>query len=649
MATRRAWRWGLGVGLPLLALALFLALFRWDWLIPIIEAQASAKLGRPVKIEHLHVSLGRTITVTAEGLRVGNPPGFPEDPPFAVLPRGSVDVAFAPLLRGEVVIPSVTLDQPQLQVLGRPDGSTNYAFNASGPAGEGAGEGGPKIGALRINGGKVHTAIAGLKADFNVDFHTEEPAEGDPALVADAKGTYAAQPIEARLRSGAILNLRDPNRPWPIDLQLANGPTRVALKGTVRDPVKFAGANLRLDIRTPDMALLRPLIGVPIAPTPPLRVSGQLDYAEGRARFTDVEGTLGSSDIAGDFTVSTGTPTVFTADLRSKRVDLADLGGLIGAQPGREGTPGQTAAQRRALAQAEASPRLIPTTPISVPNLKMADVHVRYRADSIRGKGIPFDGLEAKLDIVDGVIRLQPGKFRIGRGEIATDLTVTPQEGGMPRAQATFDLRRVDISRLMQAAGATGAGTLNGKGKLDATGRSMSEMLGNGDGGLTVISTGGKVSALLTDLSGLQFGRALLSALGIPADADIECMIGDVSLRRGALSVDTLMLDTDSNLVTGGGMAGLGKEILDLWMRTDSKHFSIGSLPTSIKITGTFKQPSIMPEVGELAARAGAATGLGVLFPPLALLPTIQFGVGENDKCEKLARSGGGAEGKGRR
>lgn len=177
----------------------------------------------------------------------------------------------------------------------------------------------------------------------------------------------------------------------------------------------------------------------------------------------------------------------------------------------------------------------------------------------------------------------------------------------------------------------------------------MSEMLGNGDGGLTVISTGGKMSALLTDLSGLQFGRALLSALGIPADADIECMIGDVSLRRGALSVDTLMLDTDSNLVTGGGMAGLGKEILDLWMRTDSKNFSIGSLPTSIKITGTFKQPSIMPEVGELAARAGAATGLGVLFPPLALLPTIQFGVGENDKCEKLARSGGGAEGKGRR
>ena len=87
MATRRAWRWGLGLGLPLAALALFLVLFRWDWLIPIVEAQASARLGRPVTLEHLHVGLGRTVTVTAEGLRVGNPEGFPEDPPFALLPR----------------------------------------------------------------------------------------------------------------------------------------------------------------------------------------------------------------------------------------------------------------------------------------------------------------------------------------------------------------------------------------------------------------------------------------------------------------------------------------------------------------------------------------------------------------------------------
>jgi hypothetical protein len=94
-------------------------------------------------------------------------------------------------------------------------------------------------------------------------------------------------------------------------------------------------------------------------------------------------------------------------------------------------------------------------------------------------------------------------------------------------------------------------------------------------------------------------------------------------------------------------MAGLGKEVLDLRLRTDSKNFSIGSLPTSIGITGSFKSPEIAPDLAELGARAGAAAGLGVLFAPLALLPTIQLGVGENSQCERLARVGQGSQGGG--
>ncbi|MFC7474115.1 AsmA family protein [Dankookia sp. GCM10030260] len=650
MASRRAWRWGLGAGLPLAALVLFLALFRWDWLIPVIEAQAAVKLGRPVTLQHLHVKLGRTITVTAEGLRVGNPPDFGDAPPLAHLPRAEVDVALAPLLRGAVVIPAVRLDQPQVELISRADGSTNYAFDVAGPAGEEADGDGPQIGALRIRGGKVHAGLAGLKADFAVDLNTEDLPGEEPALLAEAKGTYAAQPIDARFRGGAVLNLREAERPWPVDLQLANGPTRVSLKGTLRDPVKLAGANLRLEVQTPDMARLTPLTGVPFSPTPPFRASGRLDYAAGRFRFTDVEGRVGNSDIAGAYTVSTGARTDFTADLHSKRVDLADLGGVVGGTPGRAGTPGQTAEQRREIARAAASPRLFPTTPISIPRLQAADIHVRYRADSIRGQGIPFDGMEMVLDIVDGVIRLHPVTFKVGRGELFADATLTPQENGTLRAKADIELRRVDISRLMQAAGAGGAGSLGGVGRIETTGRSVSEMLGNGNGALTVVSVGGNLSALLADLSGLQFGKALLSALGVPERTQIECLIGDFALRQGALSVRTLLLDTESHVITGSGIAGLGKEVLDLRLRTDSKNFSIGSLPTSIGITGSFKSPAIAPDVAELGARAGAAVGLGVLFAPLALLPTIQLGVGENSQCERLTEAGrNGREGRGAR
>jgi hypothetical protein len=93
-------------------------------------------------------------------------------------------------------------------------------------------------------------------------------------------------------------------------------------------------------------------------------------------------------------------------------------------------------------------------------------------------------------------------------------------------------------------------------------------------------------------------------------------------------------------VVTGSGGLDLGREQLDLRLRTDTKRPTVASLPTPIRIGGTLKDPGIQPELAEAAARAGAAVGLGLLFPPLALLPTIQLGVGENSRCEALQAAG---------
>ncbi len=122
MAGRRGKRWLVWLGAPLLLLALLVAFWSWDWFIPLAEARASAALGRPVHIEHLHVKLGRVSTVTAEGLRVGNPAGFPDDPPFAEVGRATAQVDVGAFLRSrEVVIPSVELDRPVEYVVGRDD------------------------------------------------------------------------------------------------------------------------------------------------------------------------------------------------------------------------------------------------------------------------------------------------------------------------------------------------------------------------------------------------------------------------------------------------------------------------------------------------------------------------------------------------
>jgi uncharacterized protein involved in outer membrane biogenesis len=318
---------------------------------------------------------------------------------------------------------------------------------------------------------------------------------------------------------------------------------------------------------------------------------------------------------------------------------LTDLGGFIGSTPGRRDTPGETAAQRKETAQAEASLKLIPNTPINMPKLRAADVRLKYRGAHIEGESIPFDNIVVNLNITDGNITLKPLNFAVGTGEITSDITLSPLDKGM-HTTAQIDFRRVDLSRLMAATHLFhGAGVIGGSANINTTGASLAQMLGDGNGGVRLFMTGGDLSALLIDISGLEFGNALLSALGIPQRATLHCFIGDLALNHGILHTQMLALDTSESDVHGTGDINLAHETIDYTLRTEATHFTIGTLPTPINITGTFKNPSIRPEALPLAARAGAAIGLGILFPPLALLPTIQLGLGEHNDCERFLQS----------
>ena len=403
MAWRRALRWLLWSGVAAAGLVVAAALSSPLWLRPVAERQASAVLGRPVSIGRLRLRPGDPLVLIAEDVVVGNPQDFPAgEEPFARVPRAVVRLdAWALLRRGAIVVPSIELERPALRVVATEDGRANHRVGSSDdPAGGGAG---PPIGALAIVDGRARVSLAGLRADFEVAFATEQGAAeggGPPGIAAEAQGTYAGQPVEARFRGGAPHDLlRDPSKPWPVELHLTNGPTRASLNGALQDPLRRRGATLDLQLAGPDIALLRPLTGAPLPHTPPYELGGKLDYAEGRFRFTDVAGRVGRSDVAGTMTVAVrpGQRPEITAELRSRAVDLRDIASLIGGRPGPPGTPGQTPEQRaqaaRTEAEARASPRLLPDRPLNFPKLRRADAHILYRAERIRGPSVPLDDL----------------------------------------------------------------------------------------------------------------------------------------------------------------------------------------------------------------------------------------------------------------
>ncbi len=632
MARGRATKWALWTGIPLILIAAVIVLWDWDWFIPLVESRASAELGRPVTIEHLHLQLGRTTRVVADGVTISNPPDW-QGPPFVTVKQLVTDVdVWDDIFHHQLIIPLVALQQPQVNLAQAPDGKANYQLQLAGASSGGE----TNIGDLRISDGHVHAVLMKLKANFNLDVETRDNGS-QPQIVVAAHGTYNAAPITGHIVGGALLSLRDAAHPWPIDLHVTNGETQVALTGTLQDPLHLRGADLKLQLVGQDMSQLTPLTGIPIARTPPYRLSGLLDFLNGAVHFRDFAGRVGNSDLAGtiDVDLAKERPLVH-AELRSRQVDLADLGGFIGTEPGRVNTPGQTAAKRAEVAQAEAKPNLLPETPINLPELHFADVALRYRGEHIRGESMPLDNVIVALDINDGAVTLHPLSFGVGTGSIKGNITLTPQARKQIHAKADIEVQRADVGRMMAATHVFGgAGTISGTGQIDTTGNSLAAMLGNGNGGVRLGMAGGDLSSLLVDLSGLEFGNALLSALGLPQRTQVECLADDMTLQRGQLTIRALVLDTGEGIVNGKGNIDLKDENLALQLRTEPTHISIGSLPAPINIGGTFKQPSIRPGA-ELAVRGAAAVGLGVVFPPLALLPMIQLGTADDHRCDRV-------------
>jgi uncharacterized protein involved in outer membrane biogenesis len=629
------------LGILALCIVALVLLWNWDWFIPIVESQASAALGRKVTLSHLHVHLGRNTTVAADDVVIANPADFPQDKPLASIGKLTIVASVLDYIKHRtIVLPSISLDRPDIEATALPNGENNWTIKLAGGSSTKSSGTPPQIGDLRITGGIAHVVDPKAKADFNATIATSEAEGNKPSeILVSAKGTYASQPIVARFIGGALLSLRDTQHPYPIDFRVANGPTKVSLVGTVQNPLDFAGAKMRLLFSGTDMSLLFPLTGIPFPQTPPFSLTGDLDYAKPKIRFHHFAGRVGSSDLNGDIDEDPGIggkPDV-TMDLYSKNVDLADLGGFIGAPAGKTSTPGETGTQKKELAQASTKKTIFPDTKINLPKLRAANIHLKYRGEHIENKFTPFDKLVVALDVVDGRITLHPLNFVVGKGEIASNIDLDPGHADIIKAKADVNFRNIDLSRVLQATHTfKGQGILGGEAKIDTYGNSMASMMGQGNGELKLILlSGGNVSALLVDIAGLEFGNALLSALGVPNRATLDCFVADFPLHDGIVDTKALLLDTSEARMVGKGTIDLRNQTLDYSMTTRSKHFSVGSLPGPIDITGPLGSPSIRPGA-EVAARAGAAVGLGVLLTPLgALLPTIQFGVGKDNACTK--------------
>lgn len=672
---RKLLAWGIGIPLVLVVvLVAALALFDWNRLKPTIDARVSTAIGRPFAINgDLDVHWHREPQahglrawlpwpqVVANDVTVANPP-WAKQPEFARLDALRFSLSPLDLLLHRVRIPALQLVHPRVDLERDKQGRANWTFNL--PQSNTPSAWTLDLGAIGFDAGRLalDDAVGRVKIDARIeplqqaipydqvvaqataDARTqaissagrgadqtmrknEEQNHPEDATARQtryqfawtAKGSYQGAALDGSGKTGAVLALQRPDRPFPVQARLRIGDTHIALVGTLTDPVHLGALDLRLWLAGSSMAKLYPILGVTLPDTPPYATRGRLTATLGRhgSRFgyRGFRARVGGSDLAGDVDyVTGGVRPKLSGKVQATQLRFADLAPLIGAGGSSTTTP-----------PAAASDRVLPTQAFRTDRWKAMDADVTFAAGRIEhGPSLPIESLSTRLVLDDGALTLDPLRFGLAGGQVGGRLRL---DGGAATMRGALQLRarHLKLKQLFPNFEPmhTSLGEINGDAMLDARGNSVATLLGSAGGELKLLMNDGAISRNLLETAGLNVGNIVLGKLFGDRTVKINCAAADLAAQDGLFRTRLFVFDTQDALIDVNGTVNFADEKLDLDVTPHTKGLRVLSLRSPLYVRGTLKHPDVGVHAGPLLARGAGALALGVAAAPAAALLAV--------------------------
>ncbi|MGU7774919.1 AsmA family protein [Burkholderia sp. MR1-5-21] len=729
-----AWIVGI-VAVVIAAAGVFLFTFDWNRVKPWVNEQVSAALGRPFAINgDLTVDWRRPDgetgwrawvpwpSLSATQIEIGNP-DWAKNPKFVTLDAAHFDLAVLPLLAHEIVIPSIDVVNPAVDLERLADGRNTWTFQF-----KQSNQPSPwkvRLNSFGFGNGTVTYRDAITKADLTIAIDTlgqpiplgdvmkeqEETsraasaqrvgkhgaaqlsakanaeaassasaaqaaseaampassassassasaassatatttASGASAAAATAHaagptyafglkvaGRYKNVPINGTGKLGGVLALEDASRPFPLQADVKAGDTRLAIVGTLTDPRELAAIDLRLWLQGTSMSHLYALTGITLPDTPPYATEGRLignfkPHAS-TFRYENFNGRVGGSDLSGTLAYAQREPRpLLSGELVSNLLRFSDLAPVIGAD---------TAASKAQRGDTTRQPpgRVLPVETFRTDRWRALDADVKFTGRKlIKSADLPITDLYTHIVMQDGVLSLEPLKFGVAGGSLATtahlDGSAVPLKGRFTVAARHLKLRQLFATqKVMQSA----LGEINGDAALSATGNSPAALAATANGEVKAIMSEGAISRLLMEAAGLNVANVLYEKMFGGSDVKINCAAVDFVATHGVLDTKVFAFDTDDALINIDGPIDLRDESMNLKVHPHTKGFRVFSLRSPLYVKGTFKNPDVGVDAGALALRAGAMVGLGLINPLAALIPLIAPSNNKAVPCAEL-------------
>ncbi|HDR9273434.1 TPA: AsmA family protein [Burkholderia vietnamiensis] len=723
--------WIVGIVAVIIAAAgIFIFTFDWNRAKPWVNEHVSAALGRPFAINgDLKLGWRRPIgetgwrawvpwpSLSATQLEIGNP-DWAQGQKFVTLDAAHFDLAILPLFAHQIVIPSIDVVNPAVDLERLADGRNTWTFQfkqsgqpskwqvrlksfafAKGtivyrdaitkadltiavdtlgkpiPLGDvlkqqeqtsraasaqrvgkrGAAQLSAKAnadaasgasGAAAASGASASSASAVVQASAASGASSASAASGATASTQPSGPTYAFGlkvdgryknvPVSGTGKVGGVLAVENATQPFPLQADVKAGDTRLAIVGTLTDPMHLAAIDLRLWLQGTSMSHLYQLTGITLPDTPPYATEGRLigNFKQHAStfRYENFNGRVGGSDLGGTLVWAQREPRPkLSGELVSNLLQFSDLAPVIGAD---------TAASKAKRGDTTRQPadRVLPVATFRTERWSAIDADVKFTGRKlIKSPQLPITDLYTHILLQDGVLSLEPLQFGVAGGTLATDARLdgsrTPLKGRFTLAARHLKLKQLfPTQKVMQ----TALGEINGDASLSATGNSPAALAATSTGEVKALVTDGRISRLLMEAAGLNVANVVYEKLFGNRDVNINCAAIDFVAKDGMLDPKVFALDTDDALINVDGPINLRDESIDLKIHPHTKGFRVFSLRSPLYAKGTFKNPKVGVDAGALALRAGAMVGLGLINPFAALIPLIAPSNNRDVPCSEL-------------
>ncbi|MBA2483656.1 MAG: AsmA family protein [Nitrosomonas sp.] len=574
---------GIGLTFFISFLLLVVALINWNWVLDLAARQVSKEIGRALIIDgDLTVNWSQTLHIRMEQIRLENAK-WSKHPYMFELAALDLQIDLRALIKGDLIFPQIALYKPSLilekSFQGKPNWDLPIDLDVKLPIFQ----------RLMIDDSRlVYQDLSTNAAETIVTFSKIRAHAGEKDITKlQAHGNFNKQPLAILLNAGPLLALRKLEKPFPIAVSF-----------------KSPGNNV-----TADKVLIQPL-----------QLKGNLIRQKNIWQFAKMYGQIGKSDLMGNILVDIRRQRRFVeANITSNRINVNDFVSLINFVSKSQSGNVATLAKQQEIKQKESNTVVLPVQPLDFEIFRYIDANINLRVNHVASK-VPVNNLIIQMLLDHGHLTLFLPDFGIAKGNIQLRIELDVEKKPV-QSKIEAKIRHVKLNEILHnfEFANESLGVIGGQGIFWFKGDSVAEMLASADGGLLMLMAGGKLDALLVELSGLDIGESLVKLLGDRETVKINCVFLDFPTKKGVMNINNLVIDTQDTLYFGKGSIDFAQERLEVVIDPRPKDLSLYSARAPLHITGSFKDPSILPEASAVL-RGFASLALLPAAPIVALI-----------------------------